>query len=227
MIPAAPAVAPFGLSGLSRHLFLFGACYKRRSSNCRIHDDQTNGIKMQKTPARLLALVAAFLIAASASARAADLDIKAFFGTFQGGGVANDADSLYFGVTARDFDVQIAPAGNGFEVKWTSVIRSGGTPSKPDVRRKTSALTFAPTNRPGVWRASDSGDPVGGNNAAWARIGGNKLSVYLMVVLDDGRYELQQHDRTLTGQGMELVFTRLRDGDQVRTVKGRLVKVAK
>lgn len=47
-----------------------------------------------------------------------------------------------------------------------------------------------------------------------------------MVVLDDGRYELQQYDRTLTGQGMELVFRRLRDGEQARTVKGRGVKVA-
>jgi hypothetical protein len=181
---------------------------------------------MQKTPARLLALIAAILLAASAGARAADHDIKAFFGTFQGGGVANDADSLYFGVTARDFDFQIAPSGNGFEVKWTSVIRGGGTPSKPDVRRKTTSLTFAPTGRQGIWRAAESGDPVGGGTAAWARIGGNTLSVYLMVVLDDGRYELQQYDRTLTGQGMELVFRRLRDGEQVRTVKGRGVKVA-
>ena len=65
------------------------------------------------------------MILASGGAQAADLGIKAFFGNFQGGGVAENDDSLYFGVTARDFDVDIQPTGQGFSVKWTSVIRGG------------------------------------------------------------------------------------------------------
>lgn len=57
------------------------------------------------------------MILASGGAQAADLGIKAFFGNFQGGGVSENDDSLYFGVTARDFDVDIQPTGQGFSVK--------------------------------------------------------------------------------------------------------------
>ena len=48
----------------------------------------------------------------------------------QGGGIAENDDSIYFGVTARDFDVTIGPAGNGFSVEWTSVIRGGDDPKQ-------------------------------------------------------------------------------------------------
>ena len=173
-----------------------------------------------------LAVAGVLTLLISGSAAAADLNIKAFFGKFQGGGVAENEDSLYFGVTARDFDVTVAPNGDGFSVSWTSVIRGGGDPNKPNVRRKTTKRTFAATNRPGIWKAVESKDPVSDGELCWARISGTTLSVYLMVVRDDGRYELQQYDRKLTANGMEMQFTRLRDGDKVRRVSGRLVKVA-
>lgn len=177
---------------------------------------------------KLPAIAAAAMLALTTLPAAADdLDIRAFFGKFQGGGVAESEDSIYFGVTARDFDVVIAEEGEGFAVTWTSVIRGGGTPAKPEVRRKTTSMTFDPTNRPGIWRAAASGDPVTGGETGWARIEDSTLSVYLMVVRDNGSYEIQQYDRKLTGTGMELTFSRVRDGEQVRTVKGRLVKVAK
>jgi hypothetical protein len=48
-----------------------------------------------------------------------------------------------------------------------------------------------------------------------------------MSLRKDGAYELQQYDRKILPTGMELVFTRVRDGDTVRTVKGRLVKVGR
>ncbi len=167
------------------------------------------------------------MILASGGAQAADLGIKALFGNFQGGGVAENDDSLYFGVTARDFDVDIQPTGQGFSVKWTSVIRGGGTPGKPETRRKTSTRTYKPSTRPGIWEADKSQDPVNGGELSWARVIGNTLTVFLMSVRKDGAYELQQYDRKILPTGMELVFTRVRDGDTVRTVKGRLVKVGR
>lgn len=171
--------------------------------------------------------VAALLFLGLGPAVAADLNIKAFFGKFQGGGIAENDDSIYFGVTARDFDVTIAPAGNGFSVTWTSVIRGGGDPNKPNVRRKTTTRTFAPTAKPGVWKAAESKDPLGDGELCWARLKENTLSVYLMVVRDDGAYEIQKYDRTLQPSGMLMNFTRIRDGEKVRQVKGRLVKVAR
>lgn len=173
-------------------------------------------------------VLAGFLLLASASTGyAADLSIKAFYGKFQGGGVAENDDSLYFGVTARDFDVNIQPAGKGFSVTWTSVIRGGGAPGKPKTRRKTSTRTFQATARPGIWQATKSKDPIGGGELCWARIKDNTLTVYLMVLRDNGAYELQKYARTLLPTGMEMTFTRLRDGEKVRRVKGRLVKVAR
>lgn len=172
--------------------------------------------------------ISGFLFLAMAGAvSAASLNIKAFYGKFQGGGVAENDDSLYFGVTARDFDVDIQPAGQGFSVTWTSVIRGGGVPEKPQSRRKTSTRTFKASARPGIWQAVESKDPVNGGELCWARIKDNTLTVYLMVLSDDGAYELQKYARTLLPTGMEMTFTRLRDGEKVRQVKGRLVKVAR
>ena len=87
--------------------------------------------------------------------------------------------------------------------------------------------TFKSTARNGADQAIESMDPVSGGELCWARIKDNTLTVFLLVVRDNGDYELQQYDRTLLATGMEMTFTRLRDGDKVRRVKGRLVKVAR
>lgn len=162
-------------------------------------------------------------------ATAADLPIAAFFGTFQGGGVAESEDSLYFAVTARDLDVKIAKSdGGGFALTWTSVIHSGGDPANPDVKRRTATWRFVPdAKHPGrVFRCADQGDPFAGEAMCWARIHERTLSVYALAVRDDGGYELQQYDRTLKGTGMDLLFTRHRDGERVRKATGSLVKTA-
>jgi len=173
-------------------------------------------------------LVLGLLLAGGPAALAAEnLPIQAFFGRFSGGGIASNEDSLFFAVTARDFDVSIAPAGKGFKIVWTSVIRGGGTPQKPEVRRKSSNKTLMPTAKARVFHCTDTGDPLAGKEMCWARIDESTLSVFLMTVDDDGIYELQEYDRRLTGAGMDLVFRSWRDGDRLRTVTGKLVKVGK
>ncbi|MAJ92842.1 MAG: hypothetical protein CMM63_04950 [Rhodospirillaceae bacterium] len=88
-----------------------------------------------------------FSIAADA-ASAADLNIKASYGKVQGGGITENDDSIYFGVTARDFDFTIGPAGNGFYVEWTSVIRGGGDPKNRTLGpRQTNARSSRQPNR--------------------------------------------------------------------------------
>ena len=175
---------------------------------------------------RRIALIAMVIVALAASAGAADLSIRAFFGTFSGGAVSEIADSVYFATTARDTDVVIRPAGEGFMVTWTSVIRQGGVPGKPNVRRKSTTKRFVPAKQPGLWRASDSADPIDGGEFGWARIKGTSLIVYLMVIDDKGAYQIQRYERALSGLGMALTFTRHRDGEKVRTAKGHLVKTA-
>jgi hypothetical protein len=175
---------------------------------------------------RILSLFAALAIAAASPAVAQNLSIAAFYGTFQGNGVAENEDSAYFAMTPRDFDVVTAPIEGGFTITWTSVIREGGDPKAPNVRRKSTTRTFAATGT-GIWRAKENGDPVTGGEVSWARLSRNTLSIYAMTVEKDGAYEVQRYDRTLSGTGMDLTFTRTKDGERTRRVKGKLVKQAR
>ena len=157
---------------------------------------------------------------------AADLPPAAFFGTFQGSGYAENRDSLYFGTTVRDLDVVIAPMGSGFSVTWTTVIRGGGDPTKPNKRRKAQTVSFAPSGQTSVFRGTPSGDPLSGNPYIWARIAGQTLTVYILNITAGGSYEMQSYARTLSGYGMDLVFSRIRDGEPVRTARAKLIKLA-
>lgn len=154
-----------------------------------------------------------------------DLSIKAFFGTFTGTGLAKTEDSAYFGVTVRDLDVKIEAMGSdGFQAKWTSVIRSGGDPARPRVRKREAVLQFTPMGHDNLYRGTESGDPLDGKMMAWARINRNTLLMHMLQINDDGSYDFETYARTLSGGGMELVYTRVRDGEAYRSVKGKLIK---
>lgn len=174
------------------------------------------------------AVVAAFvLIGTTLSSLAADLPLKAFFGTWSGTGLARNEESDYFGLTIRDLDVTIQGAGEGFVLNWTTVLREGGDPKNPKVKRKSESLSFQPTARPGIYAPAESArDPVAGGRTIWARVKGQTLTVSTLSVLDDGGFELQRYDRTLTDLGMELDFVSMRDHGIARHVTGRLTKQA-
>ncbi len=171
-------------------------------------------------------LAAALWLGLTGQAPAQNLARAAFYGHYSGGGIAESADSLYFGVTVRDMDVVIEPSAEGFFVAWTTVIRQGGDPSNPDVRRKSTEYEFVPSGRPDLYRGKTTSDPLAGGVYAWARIERNTMSVYLLTIDEAGIYNMQSYARTLTGGGMELVFKRIRDGEATRVVKAILVKVA-
>lgn len=98
---------------------------------------------MKRVSFRLLAPIFALtLLAGKTAGQADDLSIEAFYGPYQGSGVAKNSDSLYFGVTVRDLDVIIAPEAPGFSVEWTRVIRGGGDPDNPNVRKRTQTMSF-------------------------------------------------------------------------------------
>jgi hypothetical protein len=158
---------------------------------------------------------------------AAPLKVSAFFGSFAGNGLADGADVAYFGVTQRDLDVKISPAGSGgFTVAWTTVLRDGGNPKAPNIRRRATAITFEPGPQPGLFHATDNGDPLAGGVLSWASVSGNTLKVHQFSVLPDGHHEIQTYARTLSGTGMTLIYTRAIEGDRQRRVRGQLVKNA-
>ena len=156
------------------------------------------------------------------------LQISAFYGIFRGSGVAQSEDSDYFRTAVRDTAIEIRPAdAGGFKLSWSTTTR-GGDPSKPKTKTKTTEVTFKPAaGKPNVFESVQQGNPVAGGDVIWARLAKRTLTVYALTTGEDGSYELQKWDRTLQGTGMAMVYTRLRDGEQVRTVKARLVKDAK
>jgi hypothetical protein len=172
----------------------------------------------------LLAAVGCWL-ALALPAAAADLNIKAFFGKFTGSGIAQSEDSIYFATTVRDTDVEIGPTPDGFRMVWTTVLRQGGDPSKPNVRRRQTTMDFTQQVQLNQFKAKPGeGIPPGGQ--AWARINGNTLTVYIFGVDENGMYEIQSYARTLTGAGMDLIFSRIKDGEETRTVKAKLTRMA-
>lgn len=164
------------------------------------------------------------MLATLPGVRADTLPIDAFYGHFQGSGIAENDDSLYFGVTVRDLDVRIGPEGDGFYVEWTSVIRGGGDPGNPDIRKRSQRIAFLPSDRPNVFTASGSTDPLNGN-LIWARLIDQTLTVNVMRIGENGSYTVQTYDRTLSGSGMTLNFVNTTDGEPRRQVEARLVKV--
>lgn len=150
--------------------------------------------------------------------RAEPAPIAAFVGSFTGTGIAETFDDIYAPESVRDLDVMIAGSGAGFSVTWTTVVRSVGGKAK----RKTQTLSFVPTGVGSQYRSAELTAPFG-DGFAWAGIEDQTLSVFVLGIGADGGYQLQRYARTLTGLGMDLVFTRKVDGEDLRVVKAKLV----
>lgn len=174
---------------------------------------------------RLLAFVAILL--AAFGAEAANLSIKAFEGKWQGSAVSESDISVHFRLTSRDIDVEIRPSGDGFDITWNTVQRQKGDPNNPREVLKSTSVAFRNVGA-NLWAAATNGDPLAsGAPYVWATVRDRSLIISSLRIYADGRHELQIYRRTLSGTGMELEFERLVDGEQVRSVSGRLVKVAK
>jgi hypothetical protein len=167
---------------------------------------------------------ALWVLAAPISAHAQTLSADAFYGHYQGSGIAENEDSLYFGVTVRDLDVRVGPEGDGFFVEWTSVIRGGGDPNNPDIRKRSARVAFSPSAKPNVFTSKSATDPMAGG-LIWARLLDQTLTVNVMRISDNGSYTVQTYNRTLSGTGMTLNFVNTADGEPLRQVEARLVKV--
>ena len=178
-----------------------------------------------------VAAAAAFVLAAainmSATPGAAqDASASAFHGHWQGSGVSESEVSINFRMTARDLDVVITPTGDGFSIAWTTVQRQKGDPNNPSVVRKGSEIVFQSSGRDGVWHEARGKGFEAGDRYAWSRIEENTMITQIVEVDDEGRSDLHVYRRTLSGSGMALDFRRLIDGELVRTVDGKLIKIA-
>ncbi|MBI3458387.1 MAG: hypothetical protein HY002_21660 [Candidatus Rokubacteria bacterium] len=149
-----------------------------------------------------------------------------FFGEYVGEAISETGGEL----GKRDIQVKIAPRGNGFVVTWTTVIRKAGG----EIRRGDTSVGFQPSDRPNIYRSAMGVDvfgnavpldPLRGDPYVWARIDAQTLTVYALLITDAGGYEIQVYERTLKPGGMDLRYSRVRDGRILRTVTGTLKKV--
>lgn len=147
-------------------------------------------------------------------------DLQRFVGEYAGSAEVTRADGSS---ENRDMSVIIDTTKEGFAVEWTSVTY------KSDGRRKEKSysIEFHPSDREGIYAAamkrnvfghSVQLDPMKGEPYVWGRVYGDTLTVFSMFVDDQGGYEMQQFDRTLTDSGLTLEFTSTRNGHHQKSV---------
>ena len=146
-----------------------------------------------------------------------------FFGRFEGEAVVDARGRI----STRKTSVEIAPVDRGFTVKWVTVVpKTDGKETQ-----KVYSVKFKPTKREGIYVSAVRkdlfgkavpNDPLKGEPFSWAKISGDKLTVYTLMITDSGEYEMQTNERTLTPVGMDLLFSRVRDGELVLSVTGKL-----
>lgn len=180
----------------------------------------------------LLPIVAVLWLAATHVAVAQGRAIEDFYGSYAGQSISGDDARL----SHRDLSVTIAPLEKkkkqkkGFSIEWTTVVHKDGAES-----RKTYKVEFGRSGRPGIYQSASRKDlfgravphdPMHDEPYIWSRIRGATLTVYAMHVLDDGGYEMQVYDRTLTEAGMDLTFSRQREGRELKKLSGKLTRQA-
>jgi hypothetical protein len=168
-------------------------------------------------------MIVALGLALAHVASAADTGPEAFYGRYQGRGIMQSPNSMYFGFTNRDLDVEIGAAEKGFFVEWTTVFRDVG---EKHARRKMSRISFEPSGRSGIYIARNAAVDLS-FGMSWATVIDGTLTVQVLTILDRGNYEMQTFERTLSKEGMFLYFRSDHDGQIIRIVTARLAKQTK
>ena len=149
-----------------------------------------------------------------------------FMGEYEGEGSSVTEPSL----RKRDLKVTISPTEDGFQVAWVSVTRR----ASGKIKRSAYAINFKPSKRDHIYSAAMRTDmfgnqvpldPMRGDPYVWARIDGDTLFVYQMLINEKGGYEMQVYERTFTATGLDLTYSRVRDGEVLRTITGKLKRV--
>jgi hypothetical protein len=158
---------------------------------------------------------------------AADAALEQFFGAYVGYTSQAPNEPLM----PRDLATKISAHGDsGFTLEWTTVIYRADGP-----KRQSYAVNFALSDRPGIFSSamrsdlfgqSQPLDPLKGDPYLWAQLGGQTLTVHAMLITDDGGYEMQTYERTLAEGGMILKFSRDHNGREMKTIFGKLKRVA-
>ncbi len=166
-----------------------------------------------------------FFFCIYANGAAADPLLDKFYGRYAGFGSLETTQGPYFMNTPRDFALEILPLKpNGFRVVWATVKHKGPNPNQLVPEQSKLVTDFHPSKRPGIYHAVGNTDVLQNGLTSWARVKGEWLVVYRLVVGDDGIPEMHIYRRVMTPQGLGLRFSAIRDGKEIRTVSGRYRK---
>ncbi|OIQ43955.1 MAG: hypothetical protein BM558_09745 [Roseobacter sp. MedPE-SW] len=160
------------------------------------------------------------------AARASAHDISDFWGSYAGSVEVINSDG---GTDLRDLSVVLTRTSKGFVVQWSTVTEKG------DGRRKEKTYTveFIQSDRTGIYSAAMQRnvfghevqqDPMKGQPYVWARLSHETLTVFSMFIHENGDYEMQQYDRSLTPEGLSLIFTAHINGRPVRQIEAELLR---
>ncbi|MCB1969283.1 MAG: hypothetical protein H6851_09540 [Geminicoccaceae bacterium] len=152
-----------------------------------------------------------------------------YVGAFVGEAVVSDP--LTGQTSLRDMDIVFSrPARTDLHIEWVNVDLVDGRRNLPGVKRRTGALDLEKSGNGGYLRERraynpfkerDEIAPIAGDPVRWGYLDAEGLRVFSFVILDDGRYELQTHVRSLEGDRLNLEFERIVDGVVERTIEGR------
>ncbi|MEQ8707815.1 MAG: hypothetical protein RIC36_02405 [Rhodospirillales bacterium] len=130
----------------------------------------------------------------------------------------------------RDLTVEIIEEKRGFRVNWSArILKSDGRE-----RERAYSVWFVKTERPGIYRSAVKPnafggyvpvDPMKGEPYSWVQIVDQAMTMYALVVRDDGGYDMLSYRRELTDTGMHLSFSRVRDGKPLRGIEADLKRV--
>ena len=156
----------------------------------------------------------------------AEADFEKFFGRYVGATMSDVSDKS----NTRTSDVTIKPYEEGFNVTWNTV----SVRDNDKVKKSTFSINFRPSKQPDVYGSAMSKDvfgnqkpldPLNGDPYVWAFINGKTLTVNSLLVSENGGYEIQTYERSLTDSGMILVFSRVQNGQIMKQFRGDMKKV--
>jgi hypothetical protein len=173
-----------------------------------------------------MAVAVLLALTCSSVAWAEDVQISAFFGRYEGTGITEKLEGVYYGIAAPDLNIEIGLAANGFYLQWTRVDRASQDRADQQVARTNQRIEFTPSGHSGTYRAIGQDSKVNGLYT-WATVSGQSLTVSQMGVDARGGLEIQNYARTLTDLGMLLEASRFYNAEQLLFLRGRMIKVSR
>lgn len=178
----------------------------------------------------LLATAACALLSRPAAARS---PLEELLGVYVGTARVEDGAGRIVEQRDLDFTVELFRR-TGFRLRTISVSLVDGRRDVPGVARREGEVVFVPARGrpyfvefrdPSLFRPREELQPMAGDPVRWAVVDGEGLHTYAFVLLEDGRFELQEAHRAPIPEGLALRFLRNLDGVVVRRVMGRAVRV--